>query len=569
MIDKIKKDIISILEKVGVTGEIELTSPPKREMGDLAFGCFALAKVEGNNPVEIAKELKAKSEKLTGGLIEKVEAFGPYVNFFLNSNELAKQVLENVTKEYGKNEMGKDEKVMVEFAHPNTHKAFHIGHLRNIITGESVVRILENAGYEVIRANYQGDVGMHIAKCLYGFQISDLGFQNLLKLSDKSLEERIKMIGEVYAKGSKAFEESEEVKEIVRDLNTDIYEQNENIKEIYQLTRGWSLEYFDSIYKRVGSHFGRLYFESEVFARGIEIVKEFVGKGVFKESEGAIIFPGSEYGLHDRVFITGKGYPTYEAKDLGLAELQFKEKNPDKIIHVVGKEQTDYFRVVFKALEFTLPESKGKEEHLNYGWVDLKHGKMSSRTGNVVLGEWLLDEVEKKVASIMGAREIEEKQEVVEKVGMAATKYAFLKTGVKNDIKFDLDESVRLDGDSGPYLLYIVARIKSILKKANSGKLTAKSDYNIEISESEKQVILKLSNFPEVTKLAAQEYDPSKIAKYLFELAQSFNTFYANCSVLDAESENIKIFRIKLIEKVEIVMAEGLKLLGIEAVEKM
>lgn len=561
----IREQIVKILNESDIKGEIALTAPPNPELGDLALACFGLAKEKKKNPMEVAKELAGKIK--VEGLLAKVEATGPYINFYLNSQKLAELVLsEMAAKDFGKSDLGTGRKVMVEFAHPNTHKAFHIGHLRNIITGESIVRILANASYQVIRANYQGDVGMHIAKCLYGI----LQIQN----SKTEIAKRVKFLGEAYASGSKAFEADERAKEEIADINEKIYSQDESIKEIYQTTRQWSLDYFDHIYQRLDTHFDRLYFESEVFAKGKEIVLKFLDKGVFKKSQGAIIFAGSKYGLHDRVFINSKGFPTYEAKDMRLAEMQFGEYNPEKIIHVVGKEQAEYFKVIFKALEFTLPQSQGKEYHLNYGWVTLKEGKMSSRTGQVILGEWLLDEVAKKVNEIMRESELnkKEKEEVVKAVALAAVKYAFLKTGVKNDIKFDFEESVSLNGDSGPYLLYIVARIQSILRKSETLNSKSKTNPKFKIPNvidvSEKKLLLRLSEFPEVAEKSAIEYDPSKIARYLFELAQNFNGFYDQCPVLSASAE-VKIFRLQLIKAVENVMVKGLNLLGISPVERM
>ncbi|MFA6427760.1 MAG: arginine--tRNA ligase [Candidatus Magasanikbacteria bacterium] len=573
----IKKEIEKILRKVGVTTEVELSSPPKPEMGDLAFGCFGIAKELGKNPAEMATEIVQKIERLKGcKIIDEVKAFGPYVNFYLNAQELAKVVLQD--EEVGKNNLGNGKRVMVEFAHPNTHKAFHIGHLRNITTGESVVRILENAQYDVVRANYQGDVGMHIAKCLYGIlqtQNSKLKTQNFDKL--KTINEKVEFLGKAYAAGSKAFEESEDAKKEIVEINEKIYSHDSSIKETYETTREWSLEYFDNIYKRVGSHFDRLYFESETFARGVEIVHKHLKTGVFKESEGAIIFEGSKHGLHDRVFINSKGFPTYEAKDLALAELQFKEYKPEAIYHVVAREQSEYFKVMFRALESTLPESKGKEHHMVYGWVSLKDGKMSSRLGNVVLGEALIDEVKNHIKEIMGESKVKDKEEVAEKVAIGAIKYAFLKTGVSNDIQFDMKESISTTGDSGPYLLYIVARIKSILRKNQdtrnkkfkiSNLKSLDPDSGFQIFDVEKKLLMRLGRFDETTELAAEELDPSKIAQYLFSLAQDFNTFYHDCPVLQAE-ETVRNFRLSLIQTVEKVMTRGLYLLGIETVEEM
>lgn len=565
---EIKKDIQKFLLKAGVKKEVVLTVPPKTEMGDMSFACFELAKELKKNPIEVAKELAAVNGngKLPES-IEKVVAIGPYVNFYFNAQILAKEILKDLVKnkieKIGQGKTGKGKKIMVEFAHPNTHKAFHIGHLRNIVTGESVVRILENAGYKVIRANYQGDVGLHIAKCFWGIRRSLGEYEETKK---KSIAEKAMFLGKVYALGGQAYEKDEAAKLEIAELNRQIYSRDPAVKEIYNITRQWSLDYFNTIYKRVGSHFDRLYFESETFVLGKKIVEEFLGKGVFKESQGAIIFPGEDYGLHNRVFLNNQGLPTYEAKDQALARLQFKEYNPDAVWHLVAKEQTEYFKVIFKALEFTLPKSKDREKHLMYGWVSLKEGKMSSRSGQVVLGEWLLDEVKKKVAEVMNNHEVKNEALVMEKVSIAAVKYAFLRTGISNDIIFDINESVSLTGDSGPYLLYIVARIKSIFKKLDKklGKMLAPE----KIEPAEKNLLWQVDNFSTVAEEAALQKDPSKIAHYLLSLAQSFNTFYNQCPILKADPK-VMNFRLNLIKAVEKVITKGLYLLGIETVEEM
>jgi len=561
----IKEDLIKILKDVGVEGDIELSVPPKSEMGDFAFGCFDIAKTKKQNPVEVAKEftsvILSKAKDLDSsdesqndkGIIKDVKAFGPYVNFYINSKYLAKKVLEEKIK---KNKL--KEKIVVEYACPNTHKAFHIGHLRNVVTGESVIRILEHVGYDVKRVNYQGDVGMHIAKCLYGI-LQDI--DSYEKAKSLNAKDKANYLGGVYAKGAQLFEESDEKKQEVIAVNDKIYESDKEIKEIYDTTRQWSLDYFEKIYKKVGCSFDRYYFESETYEKGIEIVNKFLKKGVFEVGDGgAIIFPGSKYGLHDRVFINSKGFPTYEAKDTALARLQYEEFKPDSIIHIVGKEQSEYFKVLFKSLEFTYPKLTGKEVHLAYGWVSLKSGKMSSRSGSVVLAEDIISAVEKEVGENV------EDKELVSKVGMAAIKYAFLKPGVRNDIKFDVKESISTTGDSGPYLLYILARIRSILRKeASSGNVEVLENVEVE----EKALLLKLSFFEEVVEKSAKDYDPSKIAQYLFDLAKLFNVFYEKCPVLKAEDKVVKNFRLNLIKKIEEVTDKGLYLLGIESVDKM
>ena len=265
--------------------------------------------------------------------------------------------------------------------------------------------------------------------------------------------------------------------------------------------------------------------------------------------------------------MNSKGFPTYEAKDLALAEMQFSEFDPQQIHHVVANEQFEYFKVMFKALEQTLPKSISKEHHLVYGWLSLKEGKMSSRTGEVLPGEWLLDEVRKKVLEIMKDSEVKDKDSVSEKVAIAAVKYAILRTDVAKDIVFDIKESISVSGDSGPYLLYICARIKSILCKERKG-LGKNMEIPNEIVDVEKQLLFKLSQFGDITKKAVEKTNPSEIAKYLFDLAQLFNNFYQDCPVRQAEGDT-KSFRLHLISMVEQVMEKGLYLLGIETVDEM
>lgn len=556
-----------ILKGIGI-GQGEFSVPPKPEMGDFAFPVFQIAKSQGKNPAEFAKEI---AERITPqGMVEKVQAFGPYVNFFLNAQELAKLILEEIKtrgNNYGTHQIGTGKKYLVEFACPNPLKAFHLGHLKNLITGESVVRVFENAGYEVVRVNYQGDVGMHVAKALWGIIDWTEQFEAVKNLP---LKVRVEFLGKAYAHGANHFEESDAAKEEVVKYNDIVYENSdENVMKVYAEARAWSLEYFDEIYHRLGSHFDRLYFESEMFQRGVEIINEGLTKGIFAKSEGAVIFEGSKHGLHDRVFINSKGFPTYEAKDLALAERHFDDHHPDKVVHVVGKEQTQYFEVLIKALEFVLPESVGKEYHLVGGFLQLKgNQKMSSRKGNIVTGDELLQGVLEQVQEIMESGDKKGATltpDLVEKVAVAALKYGMLKSDVSQDVAFDLEESVSVAGESGPYLLYIVARIKSILRKAD-----VVSTYSIPetIMAEEKQLLLKVSEFPEVTRHAVESYDPSKISKYLFELAQNFNTFYHACPVLQEEGD-IRNFRVGLIGCVLTVMERGLYLLGIETVEEM
>ncbi len=568
MSEQIKK---YLAECLGVQNP-EFSLPPKPEMGDIAFGCFALAKEMKKNPAEVAKELVEKIQNMGDhALIQTVQSFGPYVNFFLNAQETARLILKNIQEQgnaYGTHSIGAGKKYLIEFACPNPLKAMHLGHIKNLITGESVVRIFENAGYEVVRVNYQGDVGMHVAKALWGiFDWKD----QFEAIKTEPLNERVEFLGKAYAHGATHYEESDAGKEEVVKYNDIVYENSDaDVMGVYTQAREWSLEYFDVIYKRMNSHFDHLYFESQMFERGVELVQQGLKKNIFEVGEGgAIIFPGAQHGLHDRVFINSKGFPTYEAKDLALAESHFKGYSPDMVVHVVGKEQTEYFRVLFKALELVFPQTVGKEYHLIGGFLQLKGDeKMSSRKGNIITGEQLIDEVQSRIETVMDETLKEKKVDrnnVVEKVTAAALKYGMLRSNVSQDVAFDMQESLSVSGESGPYLLYIVARIKSILRKVGAfepGQIPGK------ISAEEKNLLLKLSNFPEVTQEAVESYDPSKIAKYAFELAQSFNSFYQACPVLQAE-EDVKNFRLLLIQSVLMIMEKALHLLGIESVEEM
>lgn len=573
MTDVLKQAMEEMLRAAGVMGKIELTVPPKSDMGDFAFPCFAFAKDAKKNPTETAKELAAVLAAQPSGLVQEVKAFGPYVNFFLNGTVVAERVLGSIFEKgdvYGQGDSGQAKKVLVEYGCPNPLKAFHLGHLRNLISGESVARVLENAGYAVKRVNYQGDVGMHVAKTLWAIDELRNEFESI---GLKPLPERIAFLGRAYAHGATAFESDESAQKAIAVYNEKVYDRDASIAEVYQTTRQWSLDYFESIYKKLGTTYDQLYFESGMYERGVTLVKEFLAKGVFAEGEGgAIIFPGSQFGLHDRVFINGKGYPTYEAKEVALAERHFADHEPDQVIHVVGKEQTEYFKVVIKAIEAVVPASQGKEHHLVGGYLQLKgEQKMSSRKGNVVTGDDLLSEVEDRVWQIMskeGSVEMDKTvHETLKKVSAAALKYTMLKSGVSDDIAFDMERSVSTEGDSGPYLLYIVARIHSILRKAEMTRAGLTLPHTA-VEPAEKRLLVTLAAYPDMAALAADTLDPSHVAQYLFDLAQRFNTFYHECPVLSA-APDVQAFRLSLIQAVERVMTSGLGLLGIETVEAM
>lgn len=289
---------------------------------------------------------------------------------------------------------------------------------------------------------------------------------------------------------------------------------------------------------------------------------EALEKGIFEKSEGAVIFPGEKYGLHTRVFMTSAGLPTYEAKDLGLAELQLKEYRPDRILHVVGPEQKGYFEVLFKALAQIEPATVGKEFHLPYGWVRLKEGKMSSRLGNVVLGEWLLDEAKKRIQTAHKVTDA-----VAEHLAVGAVKYSFLKVGLNQDIAFDIEESISLEGNSGPYLQYAYARARSVLQKAKDSKSVIGGSLS-KVGEAELSLLRYLYRFPEIVSVAAENYAPNLLCGFLFEVASRFGRFYDQVPILKAPVAE-RGLRLALTDAVALTLKNGLTFLGIEAPERL
>ncbi|OGG13983.1 arginine--tRNA ligase [Candidatus Gottesmanbacteria bacterium RIFCSPHIGHO2_02_FULL_39_11] len=503
----------------------------------------------------------------------------------------------------------KGSRIMVEFADPNPYKEFHIGHLRNISLGESYSRLFESLEATVRRANYQGDVGMHVAKSLWGVSKMDSSEEKLITPKLKA-----EFLGKAYALGAKAFEEDEDSKKEITELNKKIYFQDRSIIDIWKKYREWSLSYFDTIYARLGTRFERFYFESEVSPNGIAIVNSHIKDGTFEQSDGAVVYKGEKKGLHTRVFIAKEGYPTYEGKDLGLAVLKEKEWPFNLSIIMTGNEQEPYFKVMLAALSDIEAKIAQKTIHISFGMVNLKQGKMSSRTGNVITADWLLNEAKKKIREIMkentrrhaefisassskgdvkghvqddilNEKEIET---ISERLAVAAVKYSMLKVGTQSDIAFDLDESISLEGDSGPYLMYTFARCKSVFRKLegmSKGKNSV-SNFNVLefenkellLSSEELGVLRVLYKFTEIVLEATRNFSPNVLCTYLFDLAQKYNGFYHKHSILGIrgqgsgvrdQQEQVKNFRLWLTQRTSEIIQKGLYLLGIETVERM
>jgi arginyl-tRNA synthetase len=548
---------------------IPLSHPEIATHGDFATNvAFMLAKDAKKAPFQVAEEIAAKIEP--GDMIETAEAVKPgFVNITLTANTLARIVSDcrNGRFDYAPFHFGPHKKLMVEFAHPNTLKLLHIGHLRNLVTGETLVRLLEATGNEVVRANYQGDVGMHIAKTLWHIKTIRDREGGLGRLRNAAVHEKIAQIGKSYVAGNAAFESDEASKAEIVEINRKIYNKSdEDITTLWAETRQWSLDYFDTIYERVGTRFDYLYFESEMADRGVELCKKALETGILIEDDGAIIIPGEKYGVDRRVFVNRLGLPTYEGKEVALGEQEFKNHGQlDRCIHLVTAEQSSFFKAVFVVHELLGLAPKGAQFHLPYGWVDVKGAKMSSRKGNVIEGEWLLDEAKKAIL----AQYENTADTVAETLAVAAVKYAFLKNALNTKVNFDLEEAITLTGNSGPYLVYSYVRTRSLLGKDAGAIATptgVTSDYTP--TEEERAIQKTLLRFPTAVHEAARTFAPNLVANVLYQLAQEYNLFYQNHPILKAEQPE-RTFRLYLTAAVSNVLKEGLTVLGIPTVEKM
>ena len=564
--EELKKLVESALKKLGYETSVVIEIPKDPTHGD--FSSNVAMRLSGQlkkSPIDIAEEIVEKLED--SNLVDEVEVMKPgFINFKLSAS-IYKRVISEIKEQkdsFGKSDKFKNEKIMIEFTDPNPFKLLHIGHLYSNIVGESISRILEINGADLRKANYQGDVGLHVAKCLWGWLESNTDIDSF---EDSTLGEKVEYLGKWYATGAEAYEDDEYAKKQIQELNKKIYsKEDEKINRVYDLGKAWSLEYFEDRYKKIGmkprsngKSFDYYYMESEVADEGKKFVEDNLDRGVFEKSEGAIIFPGEKFGLHNRVFINSMGLPTYEAKELGLAPRKYQDFKYDKSIIVTAAEIKEYFRVLLKALSIVSPDLAAKTTHLTHGFVKLATGKMSSRKGNIITADQLINDVEEAVV-----KKSEEENES-EKIALGAIKYAFLKNSLGGDIEFNQEESLSFEGNTGSYLLYTYVRCQSILSKESISKVSEnslKSSYEVD-------VLKLLSQYKDEVIAAGEHLSPHIICNYLYDLAQCFNTFYANCRVLNAETEEDKNARIALTEATAQVLKNGLNLLGIDVVEKM
>jgi arginyl-tRNA synthetase len=519
-----------------------------------------------------------------------------FINFKLKQNFLINHVLrllenENIVK---LTYIGKGKKIAVEYTDPNPFKEFHLGHMYSNFIGESIARIFEACGVAVWRGDFYGDVGMHVAKSVWGMmEKMKVEGKSLEELERLSIKERQRFLGEGYALGVIKYEEDPKIQEEIKELNLLIYVAAQEIlkknkgwqpminyrqyivgkeerlfkaQKVYEAGLRWSLAYFEVIYKKLGTKFDGYYPESRVGEYGMELVKRGLEKGVLEKDDEAVIYRGEQDGLHARVFVNKLGLPTYEAKDLGLAGVKYQDFKYDLSINVFGREIDEYYQVVKAAMMKIEPELGKKAYYIAHGMVKLPQGKMSSRTGNIVTFEWLLSEAKKQTLKIMQKADlkVEDKETVAGIVGLGAVRYALLKNSPGNDVVFDFDKSISFEGDSGPYLQYTYARCKSVERKA--GLLASSFKLPRETNKEEQIVLRALYRFPEAVTEAARTVSPNVICGFLFDLSQKYNLFYQKHPILKSETASFRLFLTKATAQ---VLKRGLYLLGIETVEKM
>lgn len=569
----LENQITGALEKLGIANVngIVLEHPEELSFGDYSSNiAMVLAKETKKNPKTLAEEIAKEINKNKSSEIAKAEAVAGFVNFHLSKSFFSSSLSEILKKKdkYGENNNLNKQKTVIEYTDPNPFKEFHIGHLMSNAIGESISRIVEANGAKVIRACYQGDVGLHVAKTIWGVK-------NMIKNDQKAegaffgnvfgFGRNPRIWGRAYALGATAYEGDELAKKEIAEINKKIYEKNDSeINKIYKIGRKVSLTEFEKIYKILGTRFKEFFFESRTNEIGKKIVLNNVENDIFQRSEGAVIFRGEEYGLHTRVFITSDGLPTYEAKDLGLAKLKYDKIGYEKSVIITGNEQSDYFKVVLKALELLYPDLAKKTAHVSHGMLRFASGKMASRTGNVISALSLIGDIKTRILEKMEDRKMSqrEKNETAEKIAVGALKYSILKQVPGRDIIFDFDKSLSFEGDSGPYLDYSYARAKSVLRKAKrEGIKPGRGCLNSNLEKI-------LYRLPEIVERAEKEYSPNFLATYLIELSSAFNSFYGKEKIIDKKDPNSS-YKVALTKAFSIVLKNGLNLLGISAVERM
>ena len=537
-----------------------IEKPKSSDLGDLAFPAFQLAKTLRKSPQIIAGEI---AEKIDTKGFEKVIAVGPYVNFFLDKNTTASEVIREVLTEgehYGDANIGQGGNVPIDMSAPNIAKPFSIGHLRSTVIGDSIAKIYEKLGYQPIKINHLGDWGKQFGLLITAYK----KYGDEATITANPIDELLKL----YVKINAEAKEDPEVDEEGRQWFLKMEQGDEEALRIWKWFSDVSLIEFNRIYGKLGVSFDHFMGESFYSDKMDAIVEDLESKNLLHESKGALIVDLEKYNLNPALIKKTDGATLYITRDLATAAYRKKTFNFVKSLYVVGGEQTNHFKQLKAVLKEAGYDWSDDMVHVPFGMVTQDGKKFSTRKGHVVKLEMALDEAVDRAEKQIEAKNpnLENKEEVAKQVGVGAVKFYDLKTDRNNGYDFDLDEMVSFEGETGPYVQYAHARIQSILRKAN--RKVDINNISLAVSDAEAWEIVKaLKEFPNVVKRAADNYEPSVIAKYAISLAQAFNKYYAHVRILEDDAQLDG--RLALISATSIVLKEALRLLGVAAPENM
>lgn len=541
---------------------------PNKAAGDLAFPLFIIAKEAKTNPAQAAKKLE-ETLKTFPAFVKKAQALGPYLNFTFDFEVLAKTLLPEILegKAFTKKLTHDSPKTMIEYSQPNTHKEMHVGHMRNLCYGDALIRLHRYAGFDIIASTFPGDVGTHVAKCLW--------YMKYHNTRPVPATHKGAWLGSMYSTAHNKLEEERNTpqEEKNREQLTMILKQLEQKSgEFYDLwkeTREWSIELMNEVYKWAGVHFDVWYWESEVDSDSVKLAREYYQKGLFIEDKGCIGADLSEYNLGFCMLLKTDGNGLYATKDVELARRKFENYNIEKNLYVVDKRQEHHFKQVFKVLELMGFENAKKCHHLQYDFVELPDGAMSSRKGNIIPLQDLIVKMVQMIKDQYLARYKDEwspetVEETAQIIAKGAIKYGMTRIDPNKKIVFDMQEWLKLDGESGPYAQYAYARINSMLAKLGEPKSAEISVTKVE----EENLLGHLMNFNQTVQDSVEQYKPSLLTAYLFDLSKLYNSFYAECPVGSAE-EPARSTRLKISKATALTLKTGLSLLGIEVPARM
>jgi len=561
-----KEDVVKVLESIGLEKVEELLeTPPHPEFGDLAFPCFEIAKKEKKKVQNVVEEIAKKIKIPEGSTISKVEVKAGYINFFFDWKKISEMTLKEIAakkENYGKPEKIEKKKLMVEFSQPNPVHSMHIGHARGTFLGDSLAKIFDFIGHDVVRANYMNDTGLQVAKLVTAY----LSWAKGKTPTEKPDFWLWKYYVKFHEEAEKNPELEEEARETLRKREID-----EKTKEMWDKVVGWCIEGFEETYKKLGIGFDVYLHESKFRDAGKKIVEDAIKKGIaFKSEEGAVVANLEKHGLPSCIILRSDGTGLYSTSDLGMTTYKFDNYKLDKSIWVVASAQNLYFKQLFKILDLLGYIWVKDCYHFSFDLVHLPEGKMSSRKGRAVILDEIIDKLTKMAYEEVNKRNPDlpekEKQDIAEKVGIGALKYAMVKIEPGNTITFDFKKMLSFEGDTGPYLQYAHTRCCGILKKVEKWETNFETE---ELKQQEKDLIKTLTKFPEVVKQAVKDLRPHYVCSYVYDLATAFDRFYEFCPVLKAENEKLKDFRLTLVETTKTVLKNSLNLIGIKALERM